>query len=148
MASYIGITPSAYDSGDGHRTETGDPIGKILARLLKRNPSPELAHQLRESLPPESVPLLEVSVETAKQCLDALSEQDRRILPLVRSWSPDLETNRNVYRGAVGAVGPETPTPGCRPGRTIVARQAHNLKVAGSNPAPATKYFKGLAVSS
>ena len=27
-----------------------------------------------------------------------------------------------------------------------VARQAHNLKVAGSNPAPATNYFNGLYV--
>ena len=29
-----------------------------------------------------------------------------------------------------------------------VARQAHNLKVAGSNPAPATKYSKNSTVSS
>ena len=28
---------------------------------------------------------------------------------------------------------------------SLVARQAHNLKVAGSNPAPATKFLKGSA---
>ena len=28
---------------------------------------------------------------------------------------------------------------------SLVARQAHNLKVRGSNPLPATKYYNGLA---
>ena len=27
---------------------------------------------------------------------------------------------------------------------SLVARQAHNLKVAGSNPAPATKFFREM----
>ncbi len=27
---------------------------------------------------------------------------------------------------------------------SLVARQAHNLKVAGSNPAPATNFFRGM----
>src|SRR6266404_4822395 len=30
---------------------------------------------------------------------------------------------------------------------SLVARQAHNLKVAGSNPAPATKIFSRIAAS-
>ena len=53
----------------------------------------------------------------------------------------------------------EPPVPSCHAGHTVphmpiqhpdagwsspVARQAHNLKVAGSNPAPATKSIKGL----
>ena len=30
---------------------------------------------------------------------------------------------------------------------SLVARWAHNPKVAGSNPAPATKWFRGVAVN-
>ena len=33
MASYIGITPSAYDSGDGHRSQGISKAGNRLARV-------------------------------------------------------------------------------------------------------------------
>ena len=32
-------------------------------------------------------------------------------------------------------------------GGAVVARRAHNPKVAGSNPAPATKWSRGVAVN-
>ena len=57
-------------------------------------------------------------------------------------------------RGRVGRrqVFQSTHHPRLRAGTTVsaagwsspVARQAHNLKVAGSNPAPATKYFRSI----
>ena len=49
--------------------------------------------------------------------------------PFWRLWS--IAQGRNL----LGAAGWSSP----------VARQAHNLKVVGSNPTPATKQIKGLA---
>jgi len=79
-------------------------------------------------------------------CLKTRESRSPPGLPSARRVTP-----RTAHRGAppIPSIDPIRPPRSRRPGRTHtpsagwsspVARQAHNLKVAGSNPAPATKH--------
>ena len=54
--------------------ETGDPIGRILAKSLEARPNPELARELEPSLPDDTVALRELGAVVTDQALNALRE--------------------------------------------------------------------------
>jgi len=83
--------------------ETGDPIGRLLAETLEREPSRERVEAIASALPEQTVALRELAAAASRQIVEALRDEIGDVEAHPRL--PDLATSLNNLSNRLGELG-------------------------------------------